>query len=154
LPYQASQATSLLAVMADWRSMVLPITCSAMLILAGFSRYFRAAALDILGQDYIKVTRAKGLPERLVLSRHLLRNAFLPMITLIGLSIPALLAGNLIVETVFNYEGLGMLFSTSLSNEDYFVLLAYTLLGAVLTVLGNLLADITLMIADPQVRLT
>jgi peptide/nickel transport system permease protein len=76
------------------------------------------------------------------------------MITLIGLSIPALLAGNLIVETVFNYEGLGMLFSTSLSNEDYFVLLAYTLLGAVLTVLGNLLADITLMIADPQVRLT
>jgi peptide/nickel transport system permease protein len=104
--------------------------------------------------DYIKVTQAKGLPERLVLSRHLLRNAFLPMITLIGLSIPALLAGNLIVETVFNYEGLGMLFSTSLSNEDYFVLLAYTLLGAVLTVLGNLLADITLMIADPQVRLT
>jgi peptide/nickel transport system permease protein len=104
--------------------------------------------------DYIKVTQAKGLPERLVLSRHLLRNAFLPMITLIGLSIPALLAGNLIVETVFNYEGLGMLFTVSLQNEDYFVLLAYTLLGAVLTVLGNLLADITLMIADPQVRLT
>ena len=100
------------------------------------------------------MARAKGLPERLVLSRHLLRNACLPMITLVGLSIPALLAGNLIVETVFNYDGLGMLFNTSLHNEDYFVLLAYTLVGAALTVLGNLLADITLMLADPRLRLT
>jgi peptide/nickel transport system permease protein len=154
LPYQASQADSLTAVIADWRSMALPITCTAILIIAGFSRYFRSAAMDTLGQDYIKVARAKGLPERLVLSRHLLRNACLPMITLIGLSIPALLAGNLIVETVFNYDGLGTLFSTSLNNEDYFVLLAYTLIGAVLTVLGNLLADIALMIADPRLRVT
>ena len=154
LPYQASQATSLPAVIADWRSMALPIACSAMLITASFSRYFRSAAMETLGQDYIKVARAKGLPERLVLSRHLLRNACLPMITLIGLSIPALLAGNLIVETVFNYEGLGMLFNRSLQNADYFVLLAYTLAGAVLTVLGNLLADIALTIADPRLRLT
>jgi peptide/nickel transport system permease protein len=150
LPYQVSQAASLPAVIADWRSMALPITCSALLITAGFARYFRSAALDTLGQDYIKVARAKGLPERLVLSRHLLRNACLPMITLTGLSIPALLAGILIVETVFNYDGLGMLFNQSLQNEDYFVLLAYTLAGAVLTVLGNLLADIALMIADPR----
>ena len=153
-PSQASQADSLPAVIADWRSMALPITCSALLITAGLSRYFRSAAIDTLGQDYIKVARAKGLPERLVLSRHLLRNACLPLITLIGLSIPALLAGNLIVETVFNYDGLGTLFNTSLNNEDYFVLLAYTLIGAVLTVLGNLLADITLMIADPRLRVT
>jgi len=154
LPYQASQADSLPAVIADWRSMMLPITCSAILITASFSRYFRSSAIDTLGQDYIKVARAKGLPERLVLARHLLRNACLPMITLIGLSIPALLAGNLIVETVFNYEGLGMLFNRSLQNEDYFVLLAYTLTGAVLTVLGNLLADISLVIADPRLRMT
>jgi peptide/nickel transport system permease protein len=153
-PFQASQADSLPAVIADWRSMVLPITCSALLITAGLSRYFRSAAMDTLGQDYIKVARAKGLPKRLVLSRHLLRNACLPLITLIGLSIPALLAGNLIVETVFNYDGLGTLFYASLGNEDYFVLLAYTLVGAVLTVLGNLLADITLMIADPRLRVT
>lgn len=154
LPYQASQADSLPAVIADWRSMMLPITCSAILITASLSRYFRSSAIDTLGQDYIKVARAKGLPERLILARHLLRNACLPMITLTGLSIPALLAGNLIVETVFNYDGLGMLFSRSLQNEDYFVLLAYTLAGAVLTVLGNLLADISLMLADPRLRIT
>ena len=152
--YQASQAASLPTVMADWRSMALPIACSAMLIIASLSRYMRSAAMETLGQDYIKVARAKGLPERLVLSRHLLRNACLPMITLIGLSIPALLAGNLIVETIFNYDGLGTLFSASLDKEDYFVLLAYTLVGAVLTVLGNLLADIALMIADPRLRVT
>jgi len=88
-PFQASQADSLPAVIADWRSMALPITCFALLITAGLSRYFRSAAMETLGQDYIKVARAKGLPERLVLSRHLLRNACLPLITLIGLSIPA-----------------------------------------------------------------
>jgi peptide/nickel transport system permease protein len=88
-----------------------------------------------------------------VLFRHLVRNACLPMITLIGLSIPALLAGNLIAEYVFNYDGLGLLFYSSLTNEDYSVLLAYTLVGAVLTVLGNFLADVALTIADPRIRL-
>jgi peptide/nickel transport system permease protein len=110
--------------------------------------------MDILAQDYIKTARAKGLPERLVLLRHLLRNACLPMVTLIGLSIPALLAGNLVAEYTFNYPGLGLLFFNSLGNEDYPVLIAYTLIGAVLTVLGNLLADIALTIADPRIRLS
>jgi peptide/nickel transport system permease protein len=99
------------------------------------------------------VARAKGLPERLVLSRHLLRNACLPMVTLIGLSIPLLLSGNLITETLFNYNGLGLLFFNSLQNVDYNVLLAYTLLGAALTVVGNLIADIALTVADPRIRL-
>ena len=89
-----------------------------------------------------------------MLSRHLLRNACLPMITLIGLSIPGLLAGNLFIERIFNYNGLGLLFTTSLQDADYPVLLAYTLVGAVLTVLGNLLADIVLTMADPRLRLT
>jgi len=88
-----------------------------------------------------------------VLLRHLVRNACLPMITLVGLSIPALLAGNLIAETTFNYDGLGLLFYNSLQNEDYPVLLAYTLVGAVLTVMGNLVADIALTVADPRIRL-
>jgi peptide/nickel transport system permease protein len=114
----------------------------------------RSSAIDILAQDYIKTARAKGLPERLVLLRHLVRNAFLPMITLVGLSIPALLAGNLIAEYVFNYDGLGLLFFNSLGNEDYPVLIAYTLIGAVLTVLGNLVADIALTVADPRIRLS
>jgi peptide/nickel transport system permease protein len=152
--YQASQSTSVIRVIGDWHSMTLPILCLTLLIVAGYSRYMRSAAMDTLAQDYIKAARAKGLPERLVLLRHLLRNACLPMITLVGLSIPDLLAGNLIAETVFSYQGLGLLFFNSLQNEDYPVLLAYTLVGAVLTVLGNLAADIALTVADPRIRLT
>jgi peptide/nickel transport system permease protein len=151
--FEASQSTSLIRVIVDWHDMTLPIVCLTLLILAGYSRYMRSAAIDTLAQDYIKVARAKGLPERLVLTRHLVRNALLPMITLIGLSIPALLAGNLIAETTFNYNGLGLLFYDSLSNADYPVLLAYTLIGAVLTVTGNLVADIALTVADPRIRL-
>ena len=153
LGFEASQSNSLVSIIGDWHDMTLPIVCLTLLILAGYSRYMRSAAMDILAQDYIKTARAKGLPERLVLFRHLVRNACLPMITLIGLSIPALLAGNLIAESVFNYDGLGLLFYSSLQNEDYPVLLAYTLIGAVLTVLGNLVADVALTIADPRIRL-
>jgi peptide/nickel transport system permease protein len=151
--FEASQSTSIVTVIGDVRAMALPIACIALLVLAGYSRYMRSAAIETLAQDYIKAARAKGLPERLVLFRHLLRNACLPMITLIGLSVPSLLAGNLVAEFVFNYPGLGLLFYNSLSNEDYPVLIAYTLIGAVLTVLGNLLADIALTIADPRIRL-
>jgi peptide/nickel transport system permease protein len=110
--------------------------------------------MDTLAQDYIKAARAKGLPERLVLYRHLVRNASLPMVTLIGLSIPALLAGNLVAENVFNYPGLGLLFFNALGLADYQVLLAYTLIGAALTIAGNLLADIALTVADPRIRLS
>jgi peptide/nickel transport system permease protein len=152
--FEASQSNSILTVIGDWHDMTLPILCYALLVLAGYSRYMRSAAMETLAQDYIKTARAKGLPERLVLFRHLVRNACLPMITLIGLSIPALLAGNLIAEYVFNYNGLGLLFYNSLGNEDYPVLIAYTLIGAVLTVFGNLIADIALTIADPRIRLS
>ena len=152
--FEASQSTNVFAVMGDWHSMALPIGCLVVLLVAGYSRYMRSTAMDTLTQDYIKAARAKGLPERLVLGRHLVRNACLPMVTLIGLSIPALLAGNLIVETVFNYPGLGLLFYNSLTNSDYPVLLAYTLVGAVLTVIGNLVADLALTVADPRIRLT
>jgi peptide/nickel transport system permease protein len=151
--FEASQSTSLIRVIGDWHDMTLPIACITALILAGYSRYMRSSAIDTLAQDYIRTARAKGLPERLVLLRHLVRNALLPMITLIGLSVPALLAGNLIAETTFNYDGLGLLFYTSLGNADYPVLLAYTLIGAVLTVAGNLVADIALTVADPRIRL-
>jgi peptide/nickel transport system permease protein len=152
--FEASQSTSLATVVRDWHDMTLPIVCSALLVLAGYSRYMRSAAMETLAQDYIRVARAKGLPERLVLGRHLVRNACLPMITLIGISIPGLLAGNLIAEYVFNYNGLGLMFYNALGNEDYPVLLAYTLIGAVLTVLGNLIADVALTIADPRIRLS
>jgi peptide/nickel transport system permease protein len=151
--YEASQSNSVLTIIGDWHDMTLPIAALTLLTIASFSRYMRSTSIDVLAQDYIKVARAKGLPERLVLMRHLLRNACLPMVTLIGLSIPYLLSGNLITETLFNYNGLGLLFFNSLLNVDYNVLLAYTLIGAVLTVVGNLVADIALTVADPRIRL-
>jgi peptide/nickel transport system permease protein len=151
--FEASQSTSVLTVMGDWRAMTLPIFTLALITVAQFSRYMRSSSIDVLAQDYIKVARAKGLPERLVLLRHLVRNASLPMVTLIGLSLPTLLAGNLITEYLFNYQGLGLLFYDSLEKADYPVLLAYTLVGAVFVVLGNLVADIALTVADPRIRL-
>ncbi len=153
LGFEASQSTSIWAVIGDWHDMLLPVLTLTLLTVANFSRYMRSSSIDVLAQDYIKVARAKGLPERLVLTRHMVRNASLPMVTLIGLFLPALLAGNLIIETLFNYQGLGLLFYTSLGKEDYPVLLAYTLLGAVFVVLGNFVADIALTVADPRIRL-
>jgi peptide/nickel transport system permease protein len=151
--FEASQSTSVFYVMGDWYSMTLPIFTLALITVASFSRYMRSSSIDVLAQDYIKVARAKGLPERLVLMRHLVRNASLPMVTLIGLSLPGLLAGNLITESLFNYPGLGLLFFESLQKVDYPVMLAYTLVGAVLVVVGNLIADIALTVADPRIRL-
>ena len=133
--------------------LTLPIVTLAAINVASFSRYMRSSALDSLAQDYIRLARAKGLSERSVLLRHLLRNACLPMITLLGLSIPTLLAGNLLTEYLFNYPGLGLLFFTALGNLDYNVLLAYVILGAILTVIGNLIADIAITVADPRVRI-
>jgi len=153
LGFEASQSTSIWTVIGDWHDMLLPILTLVLITVANFSRYMRTSSIDVLAQDYIKVARAKGLPERLVLTRHMVRNASLPMVTLIGLFLPALLAGNLIVETLFNYQGLGLLFYTSLGKEDYPVLLAYTLVGALFVVLGNFVADIALTVADPRIRL-
>jgi peptide/nickel transport system permease protein len=148
-----STYTSMGYVLSHPNQLVLPTLTLTLVIIALFSRYMRSSALDALAQDYIKVARAKGLPERLVLLRHLMRNACLPIITLVGLFIPNLLAGNLIVEYLYNYPGLGLMFFNALGNEDYQVLLAYTLIGAALTVVGNLVADIALTFADPRIRL-
>jgi peptide/nickel transport system permease protein len=151
--FEASQSNSVWAIMGDWHSMTLPILTLTAVTVASFSRYMRSSSMDVLAQDYIKVARAKGLPERLVLSRHLVRNASLPMVTLIGISLPILLAGNLLTEYVFNYPGLGLLFFNSLTKADYSVMLGYTLVGAVLVVVGNLIADLALTVADPRIRL-
>jgi peptide/nickel transport system permease protein len=148
-----SQDSSLWGAITDPRAMVLPVATLTLVSVAGYSRFMRSSALDVLAQDYIKAARAKGLSERLVMVRHLVRNASLPMVTLIGLSIPALLAGNLITENVFNYPGLGIMFVNALNQEDYPVLLAYTLMGGVLTVIGNYVADVALTVADPRIRL-
>lgn len=152
-PAAVAQNSSVIGAITDPKAMVLPVATLTFVSVAGYSRYMRSSALDALAQDYIKAARAKGLPERLVLMRHLIRNACLPMVTLIGLSIPALLAGNLITENVFNYPGLGVMFTQALGQEDYPILIAYTLMGGVLTVVGNYVADIALTVADPRIRL-
>jgi peptide/nickel transport system permease protein len=152
-PEFASQSTSTWGVVKDPRAMFLPILTLVLLSVAAYSRYMRSSALDNLAQDYIKVARAKGLSERRVLFRHLVRNSSLPMVTLVGLTIPDLLAGNLIVEQVFNFPGLGLNFFTALGNEDFPILLSYTLLGGILVVLGNLIADVALTFTDPRIRL-
>ncbi|MFI9592900.1 ABC transporter permease [Nonomuraea sp. NPDC052265] len=152
-PAEASQSHSPWVVLTDPRAMALPVITLAAAGVAVFAQYQRSSALDQLGLDYIRVARAKGLPERLVLLRHLLRNACLPLVTLVGTLIPTLLAGNLIVESLFNYPGLGLLFLNSLQREDYPVLLAYTLVGGVLTVAGNFVADLVVAAADRRIEL-
>jgi peptide/nickel transport system permease protein len=152
-PAEASQSESIWGFIADIHAMFLPIMVLTLTSVAGYSRYMRSSALDALAQDYIRLARAKGLPESLVLRRHLLRNSSLAMITLVGLSIPVLLGGNLIVENLFNSHGLGLLFINELNNEDYQTVIALVLIGGVLTVVGNFLADIALSVADPRIRI-
>ncbi len=152
-PTVSDSITSTWGAVSHPKQLFLPIVTLTAINIASFSRYMRSSALDNLAQDYIRLARAKGLSQRAVLVRHLLRNACLPMITLIGLSIPSLLAGNLLIESLFNYPGLGNLFFNALGNEDYNILLAYTILGGILTVLGNLMADVAITVADPRVRL-
>jgi peptide/nickel transport system permease protein len=152
-PGVSSSITTAWGAITHPAQLALPILTLTFITVASFSRYMRSSALDNLGQDYIRLARAKGLSERAVLTRHLLRNACLPMITLTGLSIPALLAGNLLIEVLFNYPGLGLLFYDALGNSDYNILLAYTILGGILTVVGNLIADIAITAADPRIRL-
>lgn len=152
-PSEAAQTEKIVPYILAWHSNFLPIATLTATAVAAYSRYMRSQSLDALAQDYIRLARAKGLTGSAVLRRHLLRNAFLPMITLIGLSIPVLLAGNLIVETLFNSHGLGLLFINSLGNYDFNTVIALTLLGGIATVVGNFIADIALTIADPRIRI-
>lgn len=152
-PAEASQNESILGYIVSWKANFLPIATLTITAVAGYSRYMRSSGLDALAQDYIRLARAKGLSERAVLRRHLLRNAILPMVTLIGLSIPVLLAGNLVVESLYNSHGLGLLFVNELGNEDFPTVIALTLLGGVATVVGNLIADVALTVADPRIRI-
>ena len=120
--------------------------------LAGMSRFMRASMLEVLRQDYILTARAKGLPWRKVIFKHALRNALLPLITILGLSIPGLIGGSVIIESVFALPGLGQLFYTAVMARDYPLIMGNLVLGAVLTLGGNLLADLGYGLADPRIR--
>lgn len=132
--------------------LALPITVYTVGSLAGMSRYMRSCMLEVLRQDYILTARAKGLPPGLVILRHALRNALLPLITLLGLSVPGLIGGSVIIESIFALPGLGQLFYAAVMARDYTMIMGNLVLGAVLTLAGNLLADFCYGLADPRIR--
>ena len=132
--------------------LVLPVFISAIGGLAGFSRYMRSNMLEVIRQDYILTARAKGLSERTVIYKHALRNALLPVITILGLSVPGLIGGSVIFETIFAIPGMGKLFYDGVMMRDYPLIMGILVMGAVLTLLGNLLADVCYALADPRIR--
>lgn len=132
--------------------LILPVFISAFGGLAGFSRYMRSNMLEVVRQDYILTARAKGLRERTVILKHALRNALLPIITILGLSVPGLIGGSVIFETIFSIPGMGKLFYDGVMMRDYPLIMGILVIGAVLTLLGNLLADICYALADPRIR--
>jgi peptide/nickel transport system permease protein len=151
-PSEAPQGPTLGQILADPIALVLPIANLVLVNYAGYSRFMRSSAIEALAQDFIRTARAKGLPERIVLFRHMLRNALIPVVTLIGLSIPAIFTAGLITEDLFNYPGIGSDYVQALVSQDYPLALGITLLVALLTVLGNLIADILYAVLDPRVR--
>jgi len=151
-PPFAPQSSSVLAILGDPRALVLPVVTYAFLLYALWSRYMRSSVLDNLVQDYVRTARAKGASERRVVWGHVFRNSLVSIVTLLGLSLPTLVGGAILIEVVFNYPGMGLAFYQAALNNDYEVLLGFTVLATVATVLGNLLADIGYATLDPRVR--
>jgi peptide/nickel transport system permease protein len=135
------------------RHMVLPVTVLAMAHTPVVMRYTRSTMLEVLRQDYVTTARAKGVRERVVLMTHAFRNALIPLITIVGLSLPELLSGAVITETIFQWPGMGMLAVRAVSARDYPVILGVIMVTATLVLLSNLLADILYAVADPRIRL-
>ncbi len=134
------------------RHLFLPIVIPSLTGLAGITLFVKNGMLDVLHQDYITTARAKGLAEDVVIRRHALRNALLPLITIMGLSIPGLIGGSVIAETLFAIPGMGKLFYDAVMMRDFPVIMGILTIGAALTLIGNLLADIAYAWADPRVR--
>ncbi len=131
----------------------LPVLVSTVGALAGTSRFLRSSMLEVLRQDYILTAKAKGLTNNIIIYKHALRNALLPVITLLGLSIPGLIGGSVIIESIFALPGLGQLFYNAVMARDYPLIMGNLVFGAVLTLAGNLLADFCYKLADPRISL-
>ncbi|MGA8207572.1 MAG: ABC transporter permease [Candidatus Dormiibacterota bacterium] len=139
-------------VFSQLNGMVLPIATLTLVTVALFSRYMRSSVLEQTVQDYVRTARSKGLSNNAVLFHHVLRNALIPVITLIGLSLGGILSGAVVVESVFNYPGMGLLFFQSAVDDDFPVLLGVTVVVALATVIGNLVADLLYAVIDPRIR--
>jgi len=135
------------------KHILLPLFIAAFGSLAGLSRYMRGSMLNVIRQDYIRTARAKGLSESVVIYKHALRNALLPVVTLLGLSVPGLIGGSVIFETIFGIPGMGKLFFDGVMARDYPVIMGILVIGALLTLLGNFLADLAYGWVDPRIRL-
>jgi peptide/nickel transport system permease protein len=152
LPPFAPQGSTVLQVLAQPDALVLPVLSYAFLGYAMWSRFMRSSVMDNIVQDYVRTARAKGAGPARVLWRHVFRNSLISIVTLLGLSLPSLVGGAIIIETVFNYPGMGLLFYQAALNNDFPILLGTTLIGTVATILGNLLADVGYAVLDPRVR--
>ncbi|WP_046494118.1 ABC transporter permease [Streptomyces odonnellii] len=151
-PSQAPQGDTLAQVFADPQALVLPVVAGAASMIAVFSRYMRAATLENLSEDYVRTARAGGSRSRAILWRHVFRNSLTPVIAMLGYYVPVLFGGALVVEQLFNYPGMGLLFWTAAQSSDYPVLLGCVLVIAIATVAGTLLADIVQRLVDPRVK--
>jgi peptide/nickel transport system permease protein len=134
------------------RHLVLPSLSLTLLTMAGISRYQRAAMLEVLPSDFIRTARAKGLPEREIIWRHALRTALTPMVTMLGLLLPALLGGALFVEKIFSWPGMGLLAANAIDARDYDLVTATVVVGSVMVVIGNVAADLLHVLIDPRIR--
>lgn len=150
LPSEAPQDQ--LGIFSQLNGMILPVATLTLVTVALFSRYMRSSVLEQTVQDYVRTARAKGLTSRQVLFRHVLRNALIPVITLVGLSLGGILSGAVVVEYVFNYPGMGLLFFQAALDDDFPVLLGVTVVVAIATVVGNLIADVLYAVIDPRIR--
>ena len=151
-PPFAPQGTTVGQILSQPRALVLPVVAYSFVLYALWSRYMRSSVMDNLVQDYVRTARAKGASERRVLWGHVLRNSLMSIVTLLGLSLPTLVAGALFIEVVFNYPGMGLAFYNAALNVDYQVLLGFTLIATLATIVGNLLADVSYAVLDPRVR--
>ncbi|MCU1494748.1 MAG: transporter permease [Acidimicrobiaceae bacterium] len=148
----APNASTVQGILADPRGLVLPVLTLASTTVAAFSRYMRSSMMDVLTQDYIRTARAKGASERRVLYRHALRNALISIVTLLGLSIPVIVSGAVVDETVFNYPGMGLLTYNAALNNDVPLLLGTTFVAAISVIVGSFVADVLYAVVDPRIR--
>lgn len=137
----------------EMKHMLLPLTVLTLGSVAGWMRYTRSSMLEVIRQDYIRTARAKGLKEKVVIYKHALRNALIPVITLLGFSIPGLFSGAVLTESIFNWPGIGPVQLNAVSGRDYYLLMGTNMLLAFLTLIGNLIADIAYALVDPRIRL-
>jgi len=133
--------------------LILPVTALVIPQVAAWIFYIRSNMLEVIRQDYVRTAAAKGLGSSAVLYRHAFRNALIPLVTLLGLSLPELFAGALIVENVFAYPGIGRLTITAIGDKDHTLVMGITLVFAFLVIIGNLLADLLYAVVDPRIRL-